>query len=371
MFGEIGETLGELREGMKIVWGENLALENREVDFDLIEPACVNGTVNWNEMGVFIDKPLHAGLTSVGGAIVEDPKHPSRVTIGGASHDIVDESTERDDSIAEFTTTEDFDAVHVQRGEVGPGAQPSVFMFDLHSEAWASGKGRMASLPSLDTGFLIRADHEFVLSERAISPTSLIKIEDRACLGGEVRVAWENPTPMLPRADGVLTEPAPDGGVTDRGHKPGSAYVLGEFCRAPARQRKAQGCRQLTSDGLNFDEQLWGEKLEDGRDEAVLPALGVVARRIFSATGSPLRAEYSDFVRSRRWKDLLRQAKPSSRALPENTATYISGLVLEVRAVPEASGVFRMDFSLAFLQLPYQYETGPMENANIDTLVYL
>jgi hypothetical protein len=356
---------------VKIVWGEDLALKNREVDLDLIEPACMNGAVNRNEMGVFVGKPLHAGHTSVSGSIVEDPKHPSRLTIRGTSHDMVDQAVERDDTIAGFTTTEDSDAVHVQRSEIGPGAQPFIFMFDLHGEAWVSGQGRMASQPSLDTGFLVRADHEFVLSERAIFPTSLIEIQDRAGFGGEVWVARENPTAMLPGTDGVFTEPAPDGGVTDRGNKSGSAHMLGELCRAPARQREAQGSRQLASDGLNFDEQLWGEILGDGRDAAALLALGVVARRTAFATSSPLHAACSDFARFHRWKDHLQRAKSFSRALPENTVTYISELALEVPVFREASIVFRTGFSGASVPLPYQYETGLPENANTDTLVYL
>jgi len=371
VFREVGETLGQLREGVKIVWGEDLPLENREVDLDLIEPACMNRAVDGNEMGVFGGKPLQAGLTSVSGPVVEDPKHPSCLTIGRASHDIVDESVEGDDSIAGFATAEDSDAVHVQRGEIGPSPQPFVFVFDLHREAWPSRQGRMSSLPSLDAGFLIRADDEFVLSERAISPTSLVEIQDGAGFGGEVRVARENPTPMLPGADGVFTEPAPDGGVTDRGNKSGSAHVLGEFRHAPARQRNAQGSRQLASDGLNFDEQLWGERPGDAPDVVALPGLGVVCRRISFATGSPLRAERSDFVRFHRWKDRLPPVESSWRARPENTATYISELSAEVLVSLETSIVFHMGFFWASLALPFQYGTGAQRSATVNTLVYL
>jgi len=371
VFREVGEALGELREGVKVVRGENLPLKNREVDLDLIEPACMNGAVDGNEMGIFGGEPLHAGLTSVSGPIVEDPKHPSCLTIGGASHDIVDESVEGDDSIAGFATAEDSDAVHVQRGEIGPSPQPFVFVFDLHREAWPSRQGRMASLPSLDAGFLIRADHEFVLSERAISPTSLVEIQDGAGFGGEVRVARENPTPMLPGADGVFTEPAPDGGVTDRGNKSGSAHVLGELCRAPAGQRNAQGSRQLAGDGLNFDEQLWGERPGDAPVVAALPGLGVVARRTSFATGSPLRVERSDFVRFHRSKDPLPPGGSSSRAPLENTVTYISGLYAEVPVSLETSIVFHTGFSWTSLALPFQYETAVQRFATVNTLVYL
>jgi hypothetical protein len=240
-------------------------------------------------------------------------------------------------------------------------------MFDLHGEAWSSGRGRMASLPSLDTGFLVRADHEFVLSEPAIFPTSLIEIQYRTGFRGEIGVSRKNPTSMLPGTDGVFTEPAPDGGVTDGGNESGSARVLGKFCRAPARKRDAQGSRQFAGDGLNFDEQLWGEKLGDARDEAVLPALGVVARRTSFATGSRLHAACSDFARFRRWKDPLLQAKSFSRARLENTVTYISELALEVPVFLETSTVSCTYFPWALSCSPHQYETGLQENANDNT----
>jgi hypothetical protein len=283
----------------------------------------------------------------------------------------VDESVEGEDSISSFTTAEDFDAVHIQGGEIGPGAQPLVFVFDPHGQAWTSRQGWMASLPSLNAGFLIRADDEFVLSERAIFPTPLVEIQEGAGFGGEVRVARENPTPTLPGADGIFTEPTPDGGVTDRGNQAGLAHVLGKFRCAPARQRNTQGSRQLASDGLNFDEELWGERPGDGPDVAALPALGVVARRTSFATDSPLHVERSGIGRFHRWEDPLPPVKSSLRAQPENTVTYISEISAEVLVSLEMSIVFRTDFSWASLPLPPQYETNGRESATLNTFAYL
>ena len=42
---------------MEVVGGKDLPLKNREVDLDLIEPACMNGTVDGNEIGVFGGEP--------------------------------------------------------------------------------------------------------------------------------------------------------------------------------------------------------------------------------------------------------------------------------------------------------------------------
>ncbi len=62
----------------------------------------------------------------------------------------------------------------------------------------------------LNTGFLVGRDHELVLFERLTVPLRLVRVEDAAGLRGEVGVAGEDPTSMLPRTNGVLVEPAPD-----------------------------------------------------------------------------------------------------------------------------------------------------------------
>src|SRR5205814_3716322 len=61
-------------------------------------------------------------------------------------------------------------------------------------------------------------------------------------LGFEIRISWEDPAAVLPRTDGVLAQPLPDGGVTDGCRQAASADVGAEFGHAPARKGTPKRC---------------------------------------------------------------------------------------------------------------------------------
>lgn len=46
MMFELSQALGESRQGGKVIGSKNLALDDGEIDFDLIEPTGVDGSVN-------------------------------------------------------------------------------------------------------------------------------------------------------------------------------------------------------------------------------------------------------------------------------------------------------------------------------------
>ena len=53
---ECQQALRQLLQGREIVGRQDLSLEDREIDFDLIEPTGVNGPVNEHQVGV-LDLP--------------------------------------------------------------------------------------------------------------------------------------------------------------------------------------------------------------------------------------------------------------------------------------------------------------------------
>jgi hypothetical protein len=76
------EAILEGGERREVVWGEDFALDDREVDLDLVEPTGVNRRVHEHE-------PWPGGLQSrggagalVGGAVVDDPEHAASGPIG-------------------------------------------------------------------------------------------------------------------------------------------------------------------------------------------------------------------------------------------------------------------------------------------------
>jgi hypothetical protein len=73
----------------KIVWRERLALDNREVDFDLIEPTGVDGAVDEHPIRVAALQAGHATRTSVRRTVVHDPKDTACLGVGRLGHDLV------------------------------------------------------------------------------------------------------------------------------------------------------------------------------------------------------------------------------------------------------------------------------------------
>ena len=72
----------------------------------------------------------------------------------------------------------------------------------------------------LDAGFLISAEHGLVLAERFAFPFALVEVQDAGGLEGEVRVAGEDPRPVLPGFQGIVGEPAAHGGRREAGVMP-------------------------------------------------------------------------------------------------------------------------------------------------------
>src|SRR3989442_15446853 len=90
---------------------------------------------------------------------------------------------------------------------------------------------------------------------------------------------------MLPRTDGVLVQPSPDGGVTEGGRQPTGADMGAEFGHTPARKRLAHVSGGCTGDGFNAHDQLWGEKPGGGRGGEKLSGLPHGFPRSVFATG--------------------------------------------------------------------------------------
>jgi hypothetical protein len=51
--------------------------------------------------------------------------------------------------------------------------------------------------------------------QRFAAPKALVEIQNAARFKGKVRVAREDPSSMLPRTDGVLVQPSPNGAAAD------------------------------------------------------------------------------------------------------------------------------------------------------------
>jgi hypothetical protein len=65
----------QIDQALEIVRGKQLALNDREVDLDLIEPTGVNRRMNQNDAGPSGSKAVGSASTTVAGTIVGNQEH--------------------------------------------------------------------------------------------------------------------------------------------------------------------------------------------------------------------------------------------------------------------------------------------------------
>jgi len=256
-------------------------------------------------------------------AIVHDPEDATGVVIRRPCHHLLDESVKGCDTILRFAAPKDSGPVDVQCRDVGPGATTEVFMLDMHGSARTATLRGVFAAARLNAGLFIGGDNEFVILQRSALPLSGVEIQYAAALGGEVRVAREYPTAVVPGPNGVLMQPAPQRAAADRGNQTALLDLLNQLTGAPAGQRHTVLGRQFTRQSLNLNDEIWGEKSGGDPDERALPALEGGQRKSASAKERPLHGGCPDTRRSRRWACLRLRRESSWPAGPENTATYI------------------------------------------------
>ena len=127
---------------------------------------------------------------------------------------------------------------------------------------------------SLNAGLLVGRNNEVILLQGGALPGAVIEVEETTSLEGEVGVAGGDPAAVLPRADGVLVEPAPDGGVADRGGDAVGAGRAAEVADAPAGQGAVVIRGRLAAEGADLHDNLRGEKARGrpGRGSSSRPA---------------------------------------------------------------------------------------------------
>lgn len=231
---EAKEAIFDLVQGREVVGSKDLTLKDGKIDFDLVEPTCVNGAMNGHDIWECCLETLDGGLAAMGRTVVDDPKYAAGITVGGLVHDLSDEAIERIDAGGLLTTAEDLCSVNVEGSQVGPGASARIFVFDPGGRTRTWRQGRVFSDAGLNAGFLVSADNEFIGFQGFVLPLPSIQIENAAGFGSEVWIAREDPATVLPGADRVFVEPAPHCLVTDGSHDTRVLYLAYDVSGAHA-----------------------------------------------------------------------------------------------------------------------------------------
>lgn len=214
---KIHETLFELRERGKIVRSEYLSLNDGEIDFNLVDPAGMNGSVYKKSVGPSGSNAFNRFLTAMGRAVIHDPENTFSGFVGFAPHHLRDEPIGGSNATFLFTVSEELGTMDVPSRQIGPSAFPEILMLDAHGSAGGSRQTGVLTASRLNTGFFICGDDELRTMQGFTLPDSSVEIENASGFASEVGIARKDPTSMLPRTNGVGTEPTPECGAADLG----------------------------------------------------------------------------------------------------------------------------------------------------------
>ena len=242
----------QLWQGTEVIGRQDFSLDDGEIDFDLIQPAGVNGSMNEYQVGIPSLKPSDGSWSAMHRAVVDNPEHSAGLLIRPLFHDLVDETVKSHLSVFGFAATEEFRPVDVQGGEIGPSPQPFVFVLDFHRPAGSCGQRPSFSAACLDAGLFIGGENELLGAEFTALPDALVQIQDPSGLGFKIGISRKDPAAVLPRPDGILAQPSPDGGITQGCGETASADMGTEFGHAPARKGHTEAMGEFAGDGFNL-----------------------------------------------------------------------------------------------------------------------
>src|SRR6266849_3153021 len=189
---EAKESIGDLGERGEVVRGEHLALNDGEIDLDLVEPAGMHRTMNRDDVVESSLQTTDAGIATMRRAVVHDPEDAASSLVGWLAHDVGHQFLEGFDAGGLFAAAEELHAVNVQGGQVRPRPAAFVLVLDAHRAIWSGRQGRMNATACLNAGLLVGGDDEIVAPQGFALPPAGIEVENAPRLRGEVRIARED-----------------------------------------------------------------------------------------------------------------------------------------------------------------------------------
>ena len=117
----------------------------------------------------------------------------------------------------------------------------------------------MGATQGLQLRLLVGRQDEDPLSKGFVLPKPLIKIQHRPGLLQEVGILGKDPGTVIPRADRILVEDAPDGAGADGGDDRRQFHFHLQFAETEATEGNPPLCRKLTRDCFDTSYLLRGK----------------------------------------------------------------------------------------------------------------
>ena len=124
---------------LEVARGEQLALNDREVDLDLVEPTGVNRRMDQNDVGPSGAKAIGGAPATMAGAIVCNQEHAAGRPIRLMAHDLANQAMECRDAVLALAAAEQPRLMHVPRGKIGQCAGARVLVLNIDWPSWRRG----------------------------------------------------------------------------------------------------------------------------------------------------------------------------------------------------------------------------------------
>ncbi len=243
---ESEQALFEFGQRGEIVGRQDFSLNDREIDLDLVEPTGVDGSVDEDRVGPFGAEAFDRFLAPMSGTVVHDPEDAASGFVGLLGHDFSDEAFHRSNPVLDFAAAEDLGTMDVPSSQISPGAFTKVLVLDSGRAVRSGRQSRLLPASGLNAGLFVRRDDKVMSAQWSALPNAVVEIEDGAGFGRKVGIAREDPASMLPGAEGIAAEPAPQGGAADLGDETLRNHVLPDLVDRETGQRKPEAVREFT-----------------------------------------------------------------------------------------------------------------------------
>jgi hypothetical protein len=285
-----------MRERGKIVRGEYLSLNDGEIDFNLVDSAGMNGSVYKESVGLSGSNAFNGFLTTMSRAVIHDPENTLRGFVWLAPHHLRDEPIGGSNAVFLFTVSEELGTMDVPSRQIGPSTFQKILMLEPHGSAGGRWQTGLLTASRLNTGFFICGDDElrtmqgFPLQGFPLQgfplPDAGVEIENASGFVSEVGIPRKDPTSMLPRTNGVGTEPTPECGAADLGGYALSDHLLTDIGQEQPRERQSEAMGKLTGESFYLHDDGGGKRGQDARPAVVSRGQGNEQEQIACATCS-------------------------------------------------------------------------------------
>src|ERR1035437_1159409 len=144
----------ELGERAPLGGLENLALDEAEVDLDLVQPGRVDRRVDDPDLRPPFAQPGLGPGTAMRAADLDDPEDSPGAGVRLLAHDLVDEPSERRDPVLGLTAAEHLRSMDVPGRQIGKRAAPLVLVLDADRSSASRRAPGMDPGPCLDARLL-------------------------------------------------------------------------------------------------------------------------------------------------------------------------------------------------------------------------